>query len=722
MKNHRTTPLILTCGILSVLLMMSTVARGQASGLLGTEFWTAFPNHSAANMDPPKRLVFQLLFLPLHDCDAVISHAPTTFTPSPISPVPVYPDTTLLHLRADSAVFLTLPNDGLVSDSYLPVPQGIHVSSTDSIALYLFVNTIDADTITDFESGEFEMTPVWPVDKLGCDYYANIYQSLLLRNSEILAVAAEDSLHLVVAPSPDGQSPQQEHILRLGEVLRVRHPSASGRHIYSPTGQHFALLTDIATVYIPNDVFSADQIFASQPPVNYWGSQFLLALSPARLNDRVRLVSRSDNCRVTLDGDSLTTLMQGDTYEFEIDTGRVASLLESSAPISVCVYLTGFDIGCADSLRNTPGSYSGDPSMYPLCPVEQWYSKSLFYSYDAPYHVRLVLGLPVMTFYPHYFLGVSVRTAHLSEMLLDGHPIDTAFRPLPYNPDFSYARLRITGGTHKLENSLGPFEAHAVTLKNCSAIAVATGWAATESPLSTHDTAEHCQDEDVIFSLNSATAPLWDFGDGTTGQGSPILHAYADSGTYTLTALYQRTLCQHFQDTLTMLVTIHPTQDTDFYDTIPYNQSYTWQGQTFTASGDYPAHFSTTYGCDSLVTLHLTISDSPDTPPNPDTTDHSDTISFPDTATLFIPNVFTPDRETNNRFYVFGQGIQDFDLTLFSRWGNIIFHTNDFSAQWDGTYKGQPCPAGAYTYLIRYTTRSCPYDHRTCLGQVTLLR
>ena len=35
--------------------------------------------------------------------------------------------------------------------------------------------------------------------------------------------------------------------------------------------------------------------------------------------------------------------------------------------------------------------------------------------------------------------------------------------------------------------------------------------------------------------------------------------------------------------------------------------SFIWNGQTYTASGDYPQHFQTTNGCDSTVTLHLTV-------------------------------------------------------------------------------------------------------------------
>ncbi|MBR1564632.1 MAG: hypothetical protein IJ650_04725 [Paludibacteraceae bacterium] len=38
--------------------------------------------------------------------------------------------------------------------------------------------------------------------------------------------------------------------------------------------------------------------------------------------------------------------------------------------------------------------------------------------------------------------------------------------------------------------------------------------------------------------------------------------------------------------------------------------SYTWQGETYTASGDYKRHFTTPQGCDSTLVLHLTVLNS----------------------------------------------------------------------------------------------------------------
>lgn len=56
-------------------------------------------------------------------------------------------------------------------------------------------------------------------------------------------------------------------------------------------------------------------------------------------------------------------------------------------------------------------------------------------------------------------------------------------------------------------------------------------------------------------------------------------------------------------------VTIHyvPTVYTSVYDTIADGDTYDWDDQTLTRSGDYTATLVSAEGCDSVVTLHLTV-------------------------------------------------------------------------------------------------------------------
>ena len=56
---------------------------------------------------------------------------------------------------------------------------------------------------------------------------------------------------------------------------------------------------------------------------------------------------------------------------------------------------------------------------------------------------------------------------------------------------------------------------------------------------------------------------------------------------------------------VTLHLTVFPTESTEFSETA--FDSYTWNGQTYTESGDYTQTLTNIHGCDSIVTLHLTL-------------------------------------------------------------------------------------------------------------------
>ena len=57
----------------------------------------------------------------------------------------------------------------------------------------------------------------------------------------------------------------------------------------------------------------------------------------------------------------------------------------------------------------------------------------------------------------------------------------------------------------------------------------------------------------------------------------------------------------------TLALTVHPTYNLTRYDTICQNDSYPFGDTTITTTGIYRRHFTSQYGCDSTVTLHLTV-------------------------------------------------------------------------------------------------------------------
>jgi gliding motility-associated-like protein len=70
--------------------------------------------------------------------------------------------------------------------------------------------------------------------------------------------------------------------------------------------------------------------------------------------------------------------------------------------------------------------------------------------------------------------------------------------------------------------------------------------------------------------------------------------------------------------------------------------------------------------------------------------------------TFYIPNTFTPDDDgINDRFMPKGTGIDetDYDLWIFDRWGNLIWHTDIWGESWDGKANGGAEIAQIDTYV-----------------------
>ncbi len=66
-----------------------------------------------------------------------------------------------------------------------------------------------------------------------------------------------------------------------------------------------------------------------------------------------------------------------------------------------------------------------------------------------------------------------------------------------------------------------------------------------------------------------------------------------------------------------------------------------------------------------------------------------------------IPNVFTPNNDgENDLYFVTSTGLEDYNLLILNRWGNVVFETSDPEEGWDGTINGNPCSEGVYFYKL----------------------
>ena len=69
---------------------------------------------------------------------------------------------------------------------------------------------------------------------------------------------------------------------------------------------------------------------------------------------------------------------------------------------------------------------------------------------------------------------------------------------------------------------------------------------------------------------------------------------------------------------------------------------------------------------------------------------------------VFIPNSFTPNEDEKNDLFcpVFQCEYSYFSLTIFDRWGNTVYSSNNITGKWDGKFKSNPCPDDIYVYRL----------------------
>ena len=83
-------------------------------------------------------------------------------------------------------------------------------------------------------------------------------------------------------------------------------------------------------------------------------------------------------------------------------------------------------------------------------------------------------------------------------------------------------------------------------------------------------------------------------------------------------------------------------------------------------------------------------------------------VTINDILQLFIPNSFTPNNDRKNDLWIpKGNALNQtgYDLRIFDRWGEQIFHTKDFNEGWNGrknNISDDICQEGVYLYIINY--------------------
>lgn len=246
---------------------------------------------------------------------------------------------------------------------------------------------------------------------------------------------------------------------------------------------------------------------------------------------------------------------------------------------------------------------------------------------------------------------------------------------------------------------------------------------------------EGCDSLEVFFQNNSTggSSFLWRFGDGSTSTEENPAHVFGP-GTFDVTLVVtSREGCMD-STVQPALVTVLPSPiasfttledlsngmpqgnaEIHFQNTSQFATSYFWELGDGAVSADVnPVH---QYQSPGIFTITLFAFNDLGCV---DSTQLSGFEVLSD-GQIFSPNAFTPNGDgTNETFQLKGEGVTDFLLIIYDRWGREIFRSYSLNHSWDGTFQGEAVQEGVYIWKMEAGFNSGSRVERG--GTVTLIR
>lgn len=250
---------------------------------------------------------------------------------------------------------------------------------------------------------------------------------------------------------------------------------------------------------------------------------------------------------------------------------------------------------------------------------------------------------------------------------------------------------------------------------------------------------------DLVNQSEFGVSYLWDFGDGAKSSAENPTYTYSFPGTYNVKLTVTGPGGDTDEEVIIGAITVYqqptanfvftpeqvtvPSEPVNFINYSQFGESFLWDfGDTVTSTEENPQHFykisgtffpsltvSNSFGCtDSMVSLIP--------------------LTANETGNIQVPNAFTPSPTggtggfydpfafDNQVFFPIVAGVREesFLLSIYNRWGELIFETDELSQGWDGYYLGQICQQDVYVWKMK--GEFINGTKFTKVGDVTLLR
>ena len=126
---------------------------------------------------------------------------------------------------------------------------------------------------------------------------------------------------------------------------------------------------------------------------------------------------------------------------------------------------------------------------------------------------------------------------------------------------------------------------------------------------------------------------------------------------------------------------------------------------TPTKTGEYNVYFKDQFNCKHLLKIIYVVVQT----------------DLCNEGTVYLPTGFTPNGDgTNDVLYIRSNFVTEVYLTIYDRWGEKLFETNDVKNGWDGVFKGKQLDQGVYGYYMTFRCNNGQESFKK--GNITLLR
>jgi gliding motility-associated-like protein len=251
-----------------------------------------------------------------------------------------------------------------------------------------------------------------------------------------------------------------------------------------------------------------------------------------------------------------------------------------------------------------------------------------------------------------------------------------------------------------------------------------------------------CAPAEVTFINHStgAASYLWDFGNGESSVNENPKTLYKNPGIYEVSLYAENNEAVEISKII-IIIEPMPTADFDISPAEPvsyekiyfYNRSsnatrYLWDFGDGEFSDLYePTHSYTSDGEFDIILRVWSENGCSDS------LFVRSAVTVIQDCRIIFPNGFIPDKngpsggyynlsgkeDNNTIFHPLYRNIDEYELRIYNRWGEMVFRSNDIDIGWDGYYKGKLAPQDTYLYIVK--SKCISGKEISTTGSITLI-